>query len=174
MTTTRIPATSAATTLTSPADALHEEEVARTRAFLRTAWIASACGVAMMYALPGDRQIALALSAVLGVTVLGSFATYLRLRNPENYDARQLNILAFAAILCTQLGILYTGAFSAAPCVVAFGIFFFCRTERFASAPPKLSSAVASSSRSPARSLPLPRIEASTAIASPNRFDAPL
>ena len=133
--TTRVAATQApATTLTSPADALREEEVARTRTFIRTGWVAAAGAVAMMYAVPGNRQIALALLAVLGVTVLGSIAAYLQLRVPTKYDARQLNILAFAAIVCTQLGILYTGAFSAAPVVVALGIYVFCRTERLASA----------------------------------------
>jgi hypothetical protein len=126
--------TVAATTFTSPADALRDEEVTRTRTFIRLGWLAAAVGVAMMYAVPGNPQIATALLAVLGVTVLGSVATYLRLRVPSNYDARQLNILAFAAIVCAQLGILYTGAFSAAPIIVSLGIYFFCRTERFASA----------------------------------------
>jgi serine/threonine-protein kinase len=123
-----------ATTYSSPADALRDEEVERTRTSIRLGWLAAAVGVAMMYSVPGNRQIALALVAVLGVTVLGSIATYLRLRVPANYDARQLNILAFAAIACTQLGILYTGAFSAAPIIVSLGIYFFCRTERLASA----------------------------------------
>ena len=134
MTTTRVPASIASETFSSPADALRDEEVARTRTFIRLGWLAAAVGVAMMYAVPGNPQIATALLAVVGVTVLGSVATYLRLRLPANYDARQLNILAFAAIICAQLGILYTGAFSAAPMIVALGIYFFCRTERFASA----------------------------------------
>lgn len=100
-----------ATTFTSPADALRDEEIARTRTFIKLGWIAALGAIAMMYAVPGNRQIALALLAVLGVTVLGSIATYLQLRTPARYDARQLNILAFAAIVCVQLGILYTGAF---------------------------------------------------------------
>ncbi len=42
--------------------------------------------------------------------------------------------LAFIAVACGQLGILYTGAFSAAPLAVALGLYFFCRTEHRASA----------------------------------------
>jgi hypothetical protein len=36
--------------------------------------------------------------------------------------------------VCGQLGILYVGAFSAAPVMVALGLYFFCRTESTASA----------------------------------------
>ena len=126
--------TALATSLTSPADALREEEIARTRTLIRVGWVAAASAAAMIFAVPGDLRIAEALLAVLGVTVLGSFAMDLQLRAPSRYDARQLNILAFAAIICTQLGILYAGAFSAAPIVIALGVYIFCRTERLGSA----------------------------------------
>ena len=36
--------------------------------------------------------------------------------------------------MCGELGILYVGIFSAAPLIVALGVFFFCRTEHRASA----------------------------------------
>jgi len=38
------------------------------------------------------------------------------------------------AVACGQIGILYTGAFSAAPLAVALGLYFFCRTEHLAMA----------------------------------------
>ncbi|HEY5925858.1 MAG TPA: serine/threonine-protein kinase, partial [Kofleriaceae bacterium] len=45
------------------------------------------------------------------------------------YQVRIMHVVAFAAIVCGQLGILYVGIFSAAPLIVGLGLYFFCRTE---------------------------------------------
>jgi eukaryotic-like serine/threonine-protein kinase len=122
------------TTLTTAADALHGEEIARTRLLLKLGWIIAMFVAGAVLALPGDPRIGRALLGTLGITVIGSVWTFLQMQNPANYDARQLNVLAFAAIVCGELGILYVGIFSAAPLIVALGVFFFCRTEDRASA----------------------------------------
>jgi uncharacterized membrane protein YgcG len=62
----------AATTLTGPAEALRDEEVERTRAFLRLGWLVAAGTVIAVLLVPGDRRIAAALLATLGLAVLGS------------------------------------------------------------------------------------------------------
>ncbi|CAN5919735.1 hypothetical protein BH11MYX3_BH11MYX3_17360 [soil metagenome] len=124
----------APTTLTTAADALHGEEIARTRLFLQSGWIIAVAVVGAVLALPGDPRIGKALLAIVGVTVLGSIWAYQQIKNAANFDARHLNVLAFAAIVCGELGILYVGIFSAAPLIVALGVFFFCRTEHRASA----------------------------------------
>ncbi|HET7503145.1 MAG TPA: serine/threonine-protein kinase [Kofleriaceae bacterium] len=122
------------TTLTSPADALRDEEIDRTRTFLRMGWLVAAGTTTAIFAVPGNPEIARALLASLAVAVLGSVWTYRELRTPARYSVRRLDALAFAAIVCGQLGILYVGVFSAAPLVVALGVFFFCRTEHLPSA----------------------------------------
>jgi serine/threonine-protein kinase len=128
MTGTRPPA------LASPSDALRVEEVRRTRAFLRIGWII-AVGVAIaLPAVPGDPRIAWALAAALAVGVAGSAWMYRALRDPAAYRPARMNLLALAGIVCGQLGILYVGAFSAAPVMVLLGLYFFCRTESTASA----------------------------------------
>jgi serine/threonine-protein kinase len=120
--------------LASPSDALHAEEVRRTRAFLRLGWVI-AIGVAIALPIvPGDRRIAWALLAALAVGVIGSAWMYRELRDPSRYRAARMNLLALAGIVCGQLGILYVGAFSAAPVMVALGLYFFCRTESTARA----------------------------------------
>jgi serine/threonine-protein kinase len=120
--------------LASPADALRVEEVRRTRAFLRVGWmIAVGVGVTLPI-VPGDRRIALGLFAALAVGVTGSVWMYEQLRDPARYRPARMNLLALAGIVCGQLGILYVGAFSAAPLMVALGLYFFCRTENQASA----------------------------------------
>jgi eukaryotic-like serine/threonine-protein kinase len=120
--------------LASPADALRVEEVRRTRAFLRAGWMV-ALGVAVALPIvPGDRRIAWALVAALAVAVTGSAWMYHQLRDPARYRPARMNLLALAGIVCGQLGILYVGAFSAAPLMGVLGLYVFCRTEHTASA----------------------------------------
>jgi eukaryotic-like serine/threonine-protein kinase len=123
-----------ATLLASPADALRAEEVGRTRAFLRVGWMIAVGVVIALPILPGDRRIASALLATLVVGVIGTVWMYDRLRDPSTYRAAPMTVLALAGVVCGQLGILYVGAFSAAPLMVALGLYFFCRTESTASA----------------------------------------
>ena len=120
--------------IASTSDALRAEEVRRTRALLRIGWII-ALGVAVaLPLLPGDRRIAWALIAALAVCVAGSAWTYRELSDPARYRAARINLLVLAAIACGLLGVLYVGAFSAAPVMAALGLYVFCRTENTASA----------------------------------------
>jgi len=121
-------------TVPSPVEALHAEEIRRTRGFLRIGWVFAAFVLAVLPFLPGDRRIAVALSVMLGLGLVDSGLMYERLRDPARHDSARMNVLAVIAVACGQLGILYTGAFSAAPLVVALGLYFFCRTENIASA----------------------------------------
>jgi serine/threonine-protein kinase len=121
-------------TLTSAADALRDEEVERTRTFLRLGWIVAAGTAIAVLVVPGDRRIAAALLASLAVAVAGSAWIYRGLGATATYRVRSLHALAFAAIGCGLLGTLYVGAFSAAPLIVALGVLWFCRTEHLASA----------------------------------------
>ena len=118
----------------SALDALYAEEVRRTRGFLRVGWVFVGGVVLALPALPGDRRIALALAIVAAVGLAGSVWMYRRLADPARYGQAPMVGLAFLAVACGQLGILYAGAFSAAPLAVALGLYFFCRTEHRASA----------------------------------------
>ena len=122
------------TTLTTAADALRGEEIDRTRSFVRMAWfVGFALGVATLL-VPGSPRIRTALLATLGVSLLGSVWVYLQLADREKYQVRVMHVVAFAAIVTAQLGVLYVGTFSAAPMIVALGLYFFCRTESSATA----------------------------------------
>ena len=120
--------------LASPSDALRVEEVRGTRAFLRVGWMIAVPVVAALPIVPGDRRIAAGLVAAVAVAVAGSAWMYHELRDPERYRPARMNALALVGIVCGQLGILYVGAFSAAPLMVALGLYFFCRTQRSANA----------------------------------------
>jgi serine/threonine-protein kinase len=122
------------TALASPADALRVEEVRRTRALLRVGWMIAVGVVIALPIVPGDRRIAAALLAALVIGVIGSVWMHGRLRDPARYRPAPMSVLALVGILCGQLGILYVGAFSAAPVMVALGLYVFCRTESTPSA----------------------------------------
>ncbi|HEY0483696.1 MAG TPA: serine/threonine-protein kinase [Kofleriaceae bacterium] len=124
----------AATTLTCAADALRDEELERTRTFLRIGWVVAAGAMLAVTAVPGDRRIAAALLACLMVSLAGSIWIYRELGRAADPHVRRVHTLAFAAIVCGELGTLYVGAFSAAPVIVALGVLLFCRTEHRASA----------------------------------------
>ena len=126
--------TATPTTMTSAADALHDEEVVGTRAFLRIGLLVAIGVIPMVFIVPGDHGIATLLLAVLAATGLASLWMYRRLRPPAKLDPSLLNLIAVGAIACGVIGILYCGMFSAAPVVVTLGLFFFCRTESLASA----------------------------------------
>jgi eukaryotic-like serine/threonine-protein kinase len=123
----------AATTLTSAADALRDEEVARTRTFLRLGWIFAAATVVAVAVVPGDPRIAAALITGVAVAVAGSVWLYRGL-DTAAYRVHRLHTLAFVALACAELGTLYVGVFSAAPLIVALGLLWFCRTEHLPSA----------------------------------------
>ncbi len=116
-------------TLSTAADALRDEEFERTRAFIRLGWLFAAGVFVALLLLPGDRQIAIALAAVLGVGVLGSIWIYRLLGDRARFKPGRMYVLALAALVCGQLGITYVGVASAAPLIVALGLYFFCRTE---------------------------------------------
>ncbi len=119
---------------TSPAEALRAEEVKRTRELLRIGWVIAVGAAIALVIAPGDRRIALVLVGTLVIGVAGSAWMHRELGDPARYDLRKLNLLAIAGIAAGQLGILYVGAFSAAPLMVALGVYFFCRTENVRSA----------------------------------------
>jgi serine/threonine-protein kinase len=133
--TSSIAARSSATSgLANAADALRLEEVKRTRALLQVSWIVALCVTGAIFIAPGNPKLARALIAVLAVGVVGAFWMYRELANPAKYAPSRMNVLALLVVIAGQLGILYVGVFSAAPIIVALGLYFFCRTESLPSA----------------------------------------
>jgi serine/threonine-protein kinase len=117
------------TTMSNAADAMRAEEMKRTRALLGVGWFVGIIVALSVLLAPGDRRLGFALVALVGVGVLGSLWMRRELRDVSRYRASTMTMLAFVAIACAVLGILYTGTFSAAPVGATLCVYFFCRTE---------------------------------------------
>jgi eukaryotic-like serine/threonine-protein kinase len=120
---------SVSTTMMNAADALRAEEIVRTRVLLGIAWIAGLVVALAVLVAPGDRDLGLALLFVLGIGVVASLWMRRELRDPARYRTSTQTLLAFIAVGCGVLGVIYTGTFSAAPIGLALCVYFFCRTE---------------------------------------------
>ena len=115
--------------ITTAADALRDEEVTRSRGFIRLGWPIAIGAILATLALPGDREIGLALCAAIATTALISIVVYRNIRDAATLRSAQMTILALACTACGALAVLYTGYFAGAPLVIALGVYFFCRTE---------------------------------------------
>lgn len=120
--------------LTTAADALRDDELERTRSFLRAGWVVALGAIVAVLRLPGDRTLATMLIVAMAVTGVASLVTYRMLRGSRADHTIIFAALALACAACGLLAILYTGYFAAAPLVIALGLFFFCRTESRAAA----------------------------------------
>src|SRR5512132_1335780 len=77
-------------TLTTASDALHDEEIDRTRLFIRLGWAISVCAIAVVPLLPSPlpMQVAMVVAMLLGIAV--SFPLHQRFADPARYTARAL------------------------------------------------------------------------------------
>jgi len=113
------------------ADALHEQEVDRTRVFIRLAQLL-VCVVAIAGVVAGGDGVAQAvlyggLVLVLGSTAWLSFA----LRKDGQYTTKRALPVALANVLGALCGIYYFGVFSPAVVVLPFGLYFFSAAQDF-------------------------------------------
>lgn len=116
--------------LSTAADALRDEEVERTRRFIRIGWIVAAFSILAAWLLPGDRKLAQLLASAIGITGLASLGVERVLVGAQEVRGWMMTALALMCVGCGALAVLYTGAYGGAPLMICLGIYFFGRTER--------------------------------------------
>ncbi|MEO7095107.1 MAG: serine/threonine-protein kinase, partial [Polyangiales bacterium] len=116
--------------LTTAVDALRDEELERTRRFVRIGWLVAAFAIAVVLRLPGDPLVQRALIGAIATTALGSIVVERLLARAAPVRGALMTGLALMCVACGSLAILYTGVFGGAPLMMVLGIYFFCRTER--------------------------------------------
>ncbi len=115
--------------VTTAAGALRDEEVERTRLFIRMGWLLS---IAVMLTFPfvdAPPALSIVFGAGLVAGIAISAAFHRAFADPRRYTERALLVLAIVCTINGHLGILYYGAYTAAPLMIVVGIHFVARTE---------------------------------------------
>ncbi|MBL9019003.1 MAG: serine/threonine protein kinase [Myxococcales bacterium] len=115
--------------LTSAADAMRDEEVERTRLFIRMGWLLTLAAMATIPFVdaPPVMNVTFVVGLLIGMVV--SFHYHQRFADPKKYTERSLVSLAVLCVINGHIGVLFYGAFTAAPLMVMVGIHFVARTE---------------------------------------------
>jgi eukaryotic-like serine/threonine-protein kinase len=116
-------------TLTTASDALHDEEIDRTRLFIKLGWAISIGAIGVVPLLPSPRfmQIAMVAAMLLGIAV--SVPLHQRFADPSKYTARALFGLSIVSVANSHVAILYFGPFTLCPLIIVVGLHFLGRTE---------------------------------------------
>ena len=125
---------SMARSASSPAEALFQEEIARTRMFALFCVFIDLCALAGVPFMRGNLLVRNVLLAELFVNLLGALYLYFQLRDPGRYRHGVVVALAVLASLTGYTAILYWGINSAAPALIVLGIYFFSRSQSLAAA----------------------------------------
>ena len=123
---TPLPTTS---TIVTAADAMRDEEIHRTRVFIRIGWAASVAGMAAFPLLDGVPSVTAAYAAALVLGMLVSFGYHQAFRDPQRYTSRAIFVLGVMTVINTHVAVLYYGTFTVAPLLLVIGMHFIGRSE---------------------------------------------
>jgi hypothetical protein len=110
-------------------DAMRDEEIARTRLFIRMGWLLSLFAIGTVFVVDAPRALAIAFVAGLVLGMVISFGYHRAFAEPRNYTERALTTLAVICVVNGHLAVLLYGAYTAAPLMIVIGIHFVARTE---------------------------------------------
>ena len=119
----------AGTAVVTAIDAMRDEEIARTRLFIRMGWLLSVVAIGTVFVVDAPRALAIVFVAGLVIGMVVSFGYHRAFAEPRNYTERALMRLAVICIVNGHLAVLLYGAYSAAPLMIVIGIHFVARTE---------------------------------------------
>ena len=131
-------------TITTPRQALREEEVQRTRVFIRLGWLASVVGLLGLPFVHGNPSVRVLFVIALVVGMVVSFYYHQRFSDPERYDQRALFVLGVMCVVNTHVVILFFGALTLTPVFIVIGLHFVGRSELAARRAIYIASAVCS------------------------------
>ncbi|HEX7702417.1 MAG TPA: protein kinase [Kofleriaceae bacterium] len=117
------------TSITTAADAMLDEEVHRTRVFIRLGWAASIAGLSAIPLVHGEPHVEVAVVAALILGMVVSFGYHQTFRDPRRYTSRAVFVLGVMTTFNTHVVILFFGAFTLAPLWIVIGMHFIGRSE---------------------------------------------
>lgn len=126
--------TAHARTASSPLEALHLEEGARTRVFALFCVILDVLGLIGIPLLGGNEVVRNVLMAQLSANLVCALWLVHHLRDPSRFSQGVVLPMAMLAMVTGYTAILYWGVFSAAPAMIVIGLYFFSRSQSLAAA----------------------------------------
>ncbi len=114
---------------TTAVAAMRDEEVERTRLFIRMGWVLSIGVIATVPFVHAPFAMSVALVAGLVIGMLVSFVFHQRFADPAKYTEGALMTLAGMCCINGMICVMYYGTFTAAPLMIMVGIHFVARTE---------------------------------------------
>jgi hypothetical protein len=115
--------------ITTAAEAMKDEEVQRTRVFIRIGWLASLAGLGAIPFVDSTRWMVVAFISALVLGMIVSFGYHQAFRDPRRYGPRALFVLGVMSAFNTHVAILFFGAFTIAPMLIVVGLHFIGRSE---------------------------------------------
>ena len=114
---------------TTAADAMRDEEVERTRMFIRMGWLLTVAAMGTIPFVNAPRAMSLVFVIGMLVGMIVSYGYHRAFADPKKYTERSLVSLALICVINGHIGVLFYGAYTAAPLMVMVGIHFVARTE---------------------------------------------
>lgn len=115
--------------LTTAVDALRNEEIDRTRLFIKLGWALSLLSMATVPFVGAPRSMNIAFVGALMLGMVVSFGFYRRFADPAKYTDNALLQLAVLCVFNATIAVFFFGVFTATPGIIVIGIHFAGRTE---------------------------------------------
>ncbi|MBA3454504.1 MAG: protein kinase [Deltaproteobacteria bacterium] len=115
--------------LTTAVDALRNEEIDRTRLFIKLGWFISILSLGTVPFLNAPTAMNVMFCGMLVVGIVLSWWFYRSFENPANYTDGALLRLAVMSATNASIAVLFFGVFTATPGIIVIGIHFAGRTE---------------------------------------------
>jgi len=115
--------------LTTAADALRNEEIDRTRLFIKLGWGISLLSMATVPFLGAPHSMNIAFLGALVFGMVVSFGFYRSFADPAKYTDNALLQLAVLCVCNATIAVFFFGVFTATPGIIVIGIHFAGRTE---------------------------------------------
>ncbi len=115
--------------ITTAAEALENEEVQRTRVFIRLGWLASLSGLGAVPFVESTRPMVIVFVTALVIGMIVSFGFHQAFRDPTKFGPRSMWLLGVMSVTNACIAVLFFGTFTIAPIILVIGLHFIGRSD---------------------------------------------
>jgi serine/threonine-protein kinase len=115
--------------ITTAAEALENEEVQRTRVFIRMGWLASLAGLGAVPFVESTRPMVIVFVTALTIGMVASFGFHQAFRDPTKFGPRSMWALGVMSVVNACIAVLFFGTFTIAPIMLVMGLHFIGRSD---------------------------------------------